>query len=480
MMSFTFIPRFIERDSAIFIFIFIMNMIIMNRFINREEELKFLSEKYRSGKPELIIIYGRRRIGKTFLIRKFMERVDRGAYVVVKRPGRDSLRDFSEALRGFLGFTPRLDDFQDLYLLLNELSGDRFLLVIDEFQRLAEKDQIFLMEMQAAWDQFLSNSKVMLVLMGSSVGTVERVGISPSSPIYGRRTGIIKLKPFPFSCAKEFMKSFGDEDKVRGYSVFGGTPAYLDMLDQSLDLTDNLFSLVLRRGAPLKEEPLFFLSQETREPLRYMAILEELASGANTLGEIASKSGIRVTDLPRYLKILERDLDIVRREYPIMERKRSRARYRISDEFFRFWFRFVHPNWELLEMGGEEKVLELVMKDLDNHASFTFEEIAKEHLLRTQEVERVGRWWKGDVEIDIIGLKSEPPVVTFAEVKWTSKPVGREVLNSLITKASLFNWKREKREEKYIIYSRSGFSFDSDEAELVDLSRLIRELNCRD
>ncbi len=456
-------------------------MFLMNRFINRRRELRFLRERYESGKSELIIIYGRRRIGKTYLIRKFMEDVDRGVYVTIKRPGRESLRDFSEALKGPLGFYPRLEDYQDLYFLLNKLAKERFLLVIDEFQRLAERDQSFLMEMQAAWDQFLSGSRLMLVLMGSSVGAVERVGMSQSSPIYGRRTGVLKLKPFRFSCAKEFMRGYGDEDKVRAYSVFGGTPAYLDMIDPSLSLRENILSKILGEGAPLREEPLFFLSQETREPLRYMAILEALASGATTLGEVASKSGIRVTDLPRYLTILERDLDIVRREHPILEKRvRGKTLYRISDEFFRFWFRFVHPNWDLLEMGKEEKVLEIVMRDLDGHASFSFEEVAKEHFLRTQDVEKVGRWWRGDVEIDIVGLRSEPPLAVFAEVKWTSKPVGRDVLNSLISKSSLFNWKREKREEKYVIYSRSGFSFESDEAELVDLGRLVRELDCRD
>ncbi len=399
----------------------------------------------------------------------------------MKRPGKSSLRDFSESLEGLTGFPPRLEDFSDLYRLLNDLSGKRLLFVIDEFQRLAEQDTSFLTEMQAAWDQYLSKSKVMLVLMGSSVGVIERVGISQSSQIYGRRTGVIKLRPFKFSCAKKFLQEYSDEDKVRTYSIFGGTPAYLDMLDPHSGLEENVMTLILRRGAPLKEEPLFLLAQETREPLRYMAILEAMASGATTLGEIASKSGMRVTDLPRYLSTLERELDVVRREYPLLERpKRGKTRYRIGDEFFRFWFRFVHPNWDILEMGEEERVMKMILKGLDLHASLTFEEVAKEHFLRTHDVEKVGRWWKGEVEIDLVGVKSDPPTSVFAEVKWTSRPVGREVLNSLISKASLFCWKKDGERGKIVIYSRSGFTSESDEAELVDLGKLVEELDCED
>jgi len=475
------IGYFQAADKSIsFIFTFLMNIIIMNKFINRKKELLFLKDRYGSGKAELILIYGRRRIGKTYLIRKFMEGIKRKVYVIVKRPGKNSLRDFSETLEGLMGFSPRLEEFSDLYRLLKDLSSNRLLFVIDEFQRLAEQDQSFLMEMQAAWDQYLSKSKIMLILMGSSVGAVERVGISPSSPIYGR-TGVMKLGPFRFSCARKFLQEYSDEDQVRAYSIFGGTPAYLDMLDPSSKLEENVMSLILGRGAPLKEEPIFLLAQETREPLRYMTILEAIASGATTLGEIASKSDMKVTDLPRYLSVLEKELDVVGREYPLLEKpRRGKTRYRMKDEFFRFWFRFVHPNWDFLEMGEEKKVLKIIIRELDVHTSLTFEEIAKEHFLRSQDVEKVGRWWKGDVEIDLVGLRSNPPTSIFTEVKWTSKPVGREVLNSLISKASLFNWKKGEREEKYVIYSRSGFTFNSDEAELIDLRRLMEELDCVD
>ncbi len=445
----------------------------MIKFINRRRELSFLRERFRSGRAELILVYGRRRVGKTYLFRRFMEEVG-GIYVIVRRDGREMLNDFSRALSEILGFEPRIEDYRELYRVLGGISGERLLVVIDEFQRLAERDPSFLADLQAAWDEYLSRSRIMLVLMGSSVGTMERVGLSESSPIYGRRTGALRLSPFRFSCAKEFLKTYGMEDIVRAYSIFGGVPAYLAMVDPSLSLLENIHSLIVREGAPLREEPIFLLSQETREPIRYMSILEAMASGSTRLSEIASRSGMRATELPRYMTVLERDLNLVRREYPLLEAgKRGKARYLIADNFFRFWFRFLYPNWDLVEMGRHERLMGLIQRDLDLHTSEVFENVAKEHFIRDQDVEKVGRWWKGEVEIDLVGIRRDPPLVVFAEVKWSSKPVGREILNSLIRKAAHFPWRRERREEKYVLYSRSGFSFSTEEAKLVDLREIV-------
>jgi AAA+ ATPase superfamily predicted ATPase len=361
----------------------IMNTNMMSVFIDRGRELAFLEKRFQSGRAELVVVYGRRRVGKTFLLRRFLAG-KRGVYFVVTRLG-DILRELSEAMGEQLGVhPPLLRSYRELFKYVAEQCREsRLVLVIDEFQRLAEHDPAFLMELQAAWDEFLRDTKVFLVLSGSSVGVVERAALSSSSPIFGRRTGQLKVKPFAFSCAKEFTPGWPCEDKVRGYAVFGGTPAYLSLLDSSKSLLENIKSLVLEPGAPLREEPYFLLAAETREPLRYMAILEAMASGATTLGEIASKSGLSSSELPRYMRVLEAMLDIVERSYPLLEEgRRGRARYWIKDNFLRFWFKFVRPNLYLLELGEVERVALRIAEQLDEYVSKVFEDVALEHFSR--------------------------------------------------------------------------------------------------
>jgi len=453
-------------------------------FINRCDELSFLEKRWKGGRAELIILYGRRRVGKTYLIRRFMKG-KRGVYVFVSKLGQPLLDEFSNSIMEQLGlnFRPSIRTFRDLFLLLEKLTSDeRLLVAIDEFQRMAEAEPSFLMELQRCWDEFLSESRIMLVLMGSAVGVIERLGLSQASPIFGRRTGQIKLKPFDFSCSKEFFRRYEPEDKVRAYSVFGGVPAYLSMVDDSKGLMENISSLILDNKGPLYEEPYFLLSQETREPTRYMSILEAMSQGATKLGEIASKAGMSSSDLPRYLKVLEADLDLVERRYPLTERRRGRTRYHLKDNFIGFWFKLVRPHLTLLEMGEKERVLEVVRIQIDEHASLAFEDVAMEHFSREVVklgASRVGRWWSRDVELDGIAIDEVRGRAYFMEAKWTNKPLKRSVLNDLIRKASEFRWRIGSREEFYFIYSRSGFEFEEDNGiRLVDLNELMKELGC--
>jgi AAA+ ATPase superfamily predicted ATPase len=453
-------------------FIMIINM--MNIFINRERELQFLEERYLSNRAELIIIYGRRRVGKTFLLRKFLEG-KKGVYFVVSRLG-NILQDFSEAIADQLGvYPPMFLSYKDLFrYMAQESSRERTIFIVDEFQRLAESDPSFLMELQSAWDNFLRNSNIFLVLSGSSIGVIEKIALSSSSPIFGRRTGQLKLKPFTFKCAKEFMKSWPCEDKIRAYAVYGGTPAYLTHIDTSKTQIDNIKRNILEPSGPLHEEPYFLLSTETREPLRYMAILEAMASGATTLGEIASKSGISTNELPRYIRTLEALLDLVEKRYPLLEEgRRGRATYIIKDNFIRFWFKFVRPNLYILELGEVERVAQRVKENLDQYVSQVFEEIAFQHFSHAVPAIRIGKWWKGETEIDGVAIDEKTKTAYFMEAKWTNKPVDKQVLRQLEAKAQEFDWKKNERKEVYYIYSRSGFTFTREEdVELVNLQEL--------
>lgn len=457
--------------------VIMMIVIMMITIIDRERELAFLEDRYRSGSAELIVVYGRRRVGKTFLLRKFLAG-KRGVYFYVSKLG-NILQELSEAIGEQLGVhPPLLRSYRDFFeFIAREGRNERIVVVIDEFQRLAEHDPSFLMELQASWDSLLSGTKVFLVLSGSSIGVVERAALSSSSPIFGRRTGQLKVKPFTFACVKEFFREWLCEDRIRAYAVFGGIPAYLSLLNTSRSLLENINSLILEPWGPLHEEPYFLLAAETREPLRYMTILEAMASGATTLGEIASRSGLSASELPRYLRTLEALLDVVERSYPLLEEgRRGRARYRVKDNFLRFWFRFVRPNLHLLELGEVDRVAARVAEQLDEYVSAVFEEVALEHFSRSVPALRVGRWWRGGVEIDGVAVDEKNKVAYFMEAKWSKHPLDRSVLRELERKAEEFEWERGRRREVYYLYSRSGFTFEAEEGvKLVSLEELCSQ-----
>lgn len=450
---------------------------MMNAFINRYKELEFLEKRFNSAGAEFIVVYGRRRVGKTFLLRKFLEG-KRGVYFIVTRLS-GLLDELAEAIGEQLKvYPPLLRSYRDLFKYLASIAQEgRLVLVVDEFQRLAEFDPSFLTELQTAWDSYLKDTGIFIVLSGSSVGVVERAALSPSSPIFGRRTGQLRVRPFTFACAKDFVREYSDEDKVRTYAVFGGVPAYLAYLDDSKSLIENIESVVLEPTGPLHEEPYFLLATETREPLRYMSLLEAMALGATTLGEIASKSGLSSNELPRYIRTLERSLDLVERIYPLLEEgKKGRTRYLIKDNFFRFWFKFVRPNINLLQLGEVKKVSISLAERLDEYVSLVFEDIAFEHFARQVPATRVGKWWRGGVEVDGVAVDEKARKVFFMEAKWSKKPVDRAVLRELERKAGEFEWGRGDREEVYYLYSRSGFTIEpEEEVILVNLSDICTE-----
>jgi len=449
-------------------------------FIDRDSELRSLEEALSSDRPELVIVYGRRRIGKTFLIRQLLEG-RRGVYLVVNHTDPDlALRDLARQLLSQvqLPYEPLIRDFDDLYRLFE---GSRAqLIVIDEFQRLHGTGAVA--KLQAFWDQAKERSRLKLVLSGSSVGMMERIGLSHESPLYGRASRILRLGPLPYRAARLFTEAYAEEDRVRTFAVFGGTPGYLALLDDRAPLIENIRRLVLSRAAPLREEPLVSLSMELRDPSRYIAVLEAVASGATKLGEIADKAGVEHSEVGKYLRVLERELDLVERRYPLLEEgRRGRARYYVKDHFVRFWFRFVFPNTHLLELELEDRVLDAVARHLDLHVSQAFEEVALEHfslLAREGAVgfTRIGRWWRGDVEIDFVAIDEASKMAYFAEVKWSTQPVDQRVLYGLARKAEEFPWRRGERREVYVLYSRAGFTFTGDRDVLLFSLRNLQGL----
>ena len=434
------------------------------RFVDREVELGVLEEVYGSG--GLVIVYGRRRMGKTFMLSVFCRGRDALYFVVNYTDPSLALVDLARQYGEQVGltYTPYFRSFREFY---DTLAGSRFrVVVLDEFQRLHGTGGVT--ELQASWDLNPGWRGKVLVLSGSAVGMMERIGLSPEAPLYGRAARILKVEPFGYRCARVFVDRYSEEDKVRAYAVFGGTPGYLSRVDDGVDLYGNILRLVLSRGAPLREEPLISLSMELRDPSRYVRVLEAVANGCTKLGEIADYVGVKTSDVGKYVGVLVDELGLLERRYPLFERKRGKARYYLADNFFRFWFRFVFPRWGLLEMGAEERVLDVVRREIDSYASLVFEDVALQHfvLLAKEgdvEVTNIGRWWRGEVEFDGIAVDKYSKTAYFIEAKWSSRPVEKRVLYRLMSRAEEYPWRRGERREVYVLYSRSGFTFEPEE-----------------
>jgi len=430
-------------------------------FVDREQELKVLEGAVGSGEGELVIIYGRRRVGKTYLLREFQRRCG-GVYLSVNYGDRSLvLRDLSRQLRSELGVElGTYDSFRELYKAALTFAGrlrGAPILMIDEAQRLVGTGG--LSELQYLWDTELRSSECVVVLSGSGVGMVERALLSYESPIYGRATKVLRLTPFSYGVARAFMRGWGPRDRVRGYAVFGGVPAYLALIDDGESLGENILRNILNPTSIMHHDPHYLLAMETREPQRYLGIMEAIARGRRRAGEVASYLGLPVNVVSKYLYVLENALGLIVKEYPLgMEGRKRYGLYDVADNYFRFWLREIYPRLgdPLL---STKQYLRKVMKRIDDYASRAWEQVAREHmsiLLREGKVSytKIGKWWHKGEEIDLVALNEEERTAYFIECKWVKKPSTREYLRKLKEKARKTPWKDWRHE--YVIYVADG------------------------
>jgi len=318
--------------------------------------------------------------------------------------------------------------------------------------------------LQKVWDQTLKNSNIMLVLCGSYIGMMEDIVLDYQAPLYGRRTAQYLLEPLQFRDAKLFYPSFDLEDQVRAYAVYGGTPAYLLTIQPQQTLEVNILDGILSRGSFLYDEVRFILQQELREPRNYFAILQAIAAGRTRLNEIKQATGIEGASA--YLETLQQ-LYLVERVVPVTETKPQKSRrgiYRLKDHYLRFWFRYVHPNRSQLERGGAQIILDnKLMPEIDHFSSSTFEEISKQFFWKSGlsgklpfTPTNIGRWWRSNEEIDLVVLGKND--VILVECKWTSKPVGADMLTELERKVQFILPELEDRHIHFGFCSRSGFT----------------------
>jgi len=440
-------------------------------FIGREKELNNLNELFEQNRFHLFVLYGRRRVGKTTLLKEFCKDKDSIFFSAEQSNEKMNFEKFSYAIFEHYGESniEPFSGFENALRYINDKQGkERLVLVIDEFPYLAHANKAIISMFQHLIDHTLKKSNLFIVLCGSYMGFMENEVLGAKSPLFGRRTAQLHLKPFSYLTSLEFLEGFSNEDKLTLYGAVGGTALYLEQIQQNLSVEDNIKSLFLRKMGYLFEEPMLLLKQEVQEPGVYFAIIEAIAAGAGTSSEISQKTGEDAAKCLKYIKVL-RELGLVYRETPLGEKETGRkARYRISDLMFRFWFRYVATNRSLLATDGIDIAWERRIKpDLSNYMGHVFELICKEymnHLNNRGELPilatKIGKWWGNDsaarkeVEIDLVAMDGNN--MLFCECKWTNETMKPNVLEQLEKKADAF--RKERDETWFYLFSKSGFS----------------------
>ena len=445
----------------------------MKRFVDREQELETLQSEYNRDGSALVVLYGRRRVGKTTLISEFIKDKNALFFLASEESEAQNRRAFKEKAAEFIDSDLlRSADIKSWDVLFKSIMDTPFerkpVIVLDEFQYLGKANPAFPSIFQRIWEEILKDKSVMVILCGSLISMMESQTLAYGSPLYGRRTAQIRLKQIPFGYYHEFFPGKSRRKLIETYAVTGGIPKYIELFSESGDIYSAIQKCVLNRSGYLYDEPHFLLQQEVKDVGSYFSIIKTIAAGNSKLSAISAALEIKATGLTKYLKTLM-DLDILEREVPITEdnpAKSKKGLYKIKDNYLRFWFAFVYPNMSFIESGHSRIVMNKIKKSLvPNHIAFVYEDVCKERMweLNADNVwpfnfTKLGRYWDARTEIDIAALDPEGKNLILGECKYWQEPVGVNVLRDLEAKTDSVAWERNDRKVWYVLFSASGFS----------------------
>ncbi|MBU1878683.1 MAG: ATP-binding protein [Chloroflexi bacterium] len=448
-------------------------------FLDREKELAFLEREYRAAGGRFVVIYGRRRVGKSRLITEFIRdkphfyyQADARLDLVQRRAVRDQLLDERPAIRTLSRESEPPDWSVLLYHIADQDPSRKLVVVLDEFQYLVQGEPAFPSLLQKLWDADWEHRNLLLILCGSHEGMVHDAVLAYDSPLYGRRTGQIRLLPFSFTDYWRVFDHPSFNAAVENYAVSGGVPRYIAALGLEGPLWDRVRTQILDPHAILHQEPRFVLSADRVDVPSYFSILEAVAAGHRRRTKIANAIGQPIVRLSPYLARLV-DLGLLERRVPLTEQQKSRlGLYYLSDPFFCFWFRFVLPGLTQIGLGQIDAVLHRIQEGFGGHVALQFEDACLAWVTERAArggwpfpLERIGRWWggyaSGSVEIDILGLNDSTGDMLLGECKWVRQPVGIDVLHALYDKSLQVPWRlKDHRRPRFAIFSRSGFHPD--------------------
>ena len=448
-------------------------------FYCREEELHTMNNRYKKGRFECVVIYGRRRVGKTALINEFCKGKPTVYFSALNASSQENLEALSKAIYTCQNpdstSTPTYRSYEDALEAITEMAMEkRLVFVIDEYPYLAKAEKSISSRLQHIIDHSWQDSRIYLILCGSSMSFMEYQVLGYESPLYGRRTAQFKIQALTYREITEVHPELKAADQALLYGVTGGIPHYINKLDVENNLDEALLENLFSTSSYLFEEPENLLKQELREPAIYNSVISAIAAGASHSNEISTKVGVESGVCAKYLKVLM-DLGILKKETPITEKSGKKTIYVIDDNFFRFWYRFVPRNMSVISAGRMRLVYEQAVKRFyPDYMGLVFEKMCQEYLLRYAKdlpilLSNVGQWWGTDSktrkeeQIDIVGVPVDGNEYLIGSCKYRNEKIGIEELELLRRYASVF---RKNGIFHYFIFSKGGFTQALLEAEM--------------
>lgn len=423
----------------------------------------------------MLILYGRRRVGKTRLLTHWLnESSNRVLYwVAVPTTSQEQLLSFSQALYNFSNpDTPAPAAFtyatwEQAWVQVAALAQqERLALFVDEFTYLLEAAPGLAGVLQNAWDHHLKESDLFLALSGSHLGMMQRHLLSYQAPLFGRATAQLYLRPLPFGVSKSYFPNYSPAERVAIYAIFGGVPAYWERIDQSVTVSENIQRQLLTPNNLMQEEPRLLLQDFVREPHNYVALLRAIGQGARTQKDIANRTGLAQGHVSKYLSVLQESAYVERR-VPVTKSPRSRlGRYHITDPYLRFYYRFLAGREAQLALGAKQRALDEIKRHLvDFIGTHTWEELCREWVLRAGDQgeldlapDQVGSAWTASVQVDVVGINSREKTLCLGECKWGAKRAGRRILTDLIAKTAEILPKQGQWRIIYLGFARGGWT----------------------
>lgn len=449
----------------------------MPAFVAREKELALLNDLYRRPGAQFLVLYGRRRIGKTSLLTHWGGEVQ-GPYfywMATQTSATNQLRQFSQALFQFLNpaaaITPTFS-YPSWDAALAEVARlaaqQRVVVVLDEFTYVMQADPEVPSLIQKAWDLHLKPSQAFLVLMGSLAGIIQRTALDYQSPLYGRATARLKLQPLGFGALTALLPRYNSEQRVAVYTITGGVPAYIELFDDRLNILQNLQQRIVTPTNVMLSDAVFLLHEQLDEPRNYVAVLEAIAAGYHTLTDIATMAGIDRSNITKYLTVL-RELGYVDRLTPATVRRPTQSRqgrYVIVDPYLRFYYRFLAPHRSAIEQGRVRQATSLLYDHLlDFIGTHTFEELCREWVAVKAEMgempflpEQTGSHWSKTAQVDVVAVNWRTRDILLGECKWGKQAVGREVVETLRRKTDNVLPPQVDWRVHYAFFARDGFT----------------------
>ena len=462
-------------------------------FIGRKEELEFLDNLYNSDRFEFLILYGRRRIGKTFLLEEFSKSHKTIFFSAMEKNDAMNLQDFSELVQRFFdgNFIAPFSDWKKAFEYIGtKADNEKVCLIIDEFPYIAHENPSVKSILQNQIDKSWKNKNIKLILCGSNISYMEADVMGQKSPLYGRSTAQWEVKKFGYKDAADFFPNYSLTDKLIAYGILGGIPRYLAEFDPKKSLKENIKNKILNPGAFLKEEPLALLRMEVREPSIYNSILQEVASGTNRVSEIAAAIHEEQTKVGKYIKTLL-SLRLLVKVAPCTEDSTGKKGiYKISDNFFNFWYRFEFTNRNYYNLIGTDNAVNEIMDNINDYMGLIYESICEQYLVTQARKGKLpfipyylGKWWgnnpviKAQDDVDILALNKSKDEGIFCQCKFKNSKFNTKDFEDVLDSIKIF----PSLKNKWIyVFSKTGWTSgveamaEEHNAELISIDDLFR------